>query len=59
MMSNKNPWDITKRPHTRTKLEIVRKVFSIWLTIWNGPRQQRWIAKEWYAMDLFAGETML
>lgn len=28
MMSNKNPWDITKRPHTRTKLEIIQKVWE-------------------------------
>lgn len=52
-MSSKNPWDITKRPHTKNKLEIVQKVFGMWLTIWGA---QKWAAKEWYVMDLFAGQ---
>lgn len=52
---NKNEWDISKRPHTQTKLQIIRKVFNMWLTVWNAPRQQSWISKEWYVMDLFAG----
>lgn len=51
----KNDWDITNRSHTRTKLEILRKVFGMWLTIWNGPKQQKWVSKEWYVLDLFAG----
>ena len=51
----KDAWDITKRPHTRTKLRMLRKIFDIWLTIWNGPNQQKWVSKEWYILDLFAG----
>lgn len=30
----------------------MRKVFDIWLTIWN---KQGWISNEWYIIDLFAG----
>lgn len=51
----KKEWDITNKPHTKTKLEILRKVFGMWLTVWNGPKQQKWVAKEWYILDLFAG----
>ncbi|MFC1718171.1 three-Cys-motif partner protein TcmP [Candidatus Poribacteria bacterium] len=45
-------WDISNRPHTKTKLEILRKWFGVWLTIWNN---QNWASREWYVMDLFAG----
>jgi len=51
----KKKWDITNKPHTKNKLEIVRAVFYMWLTVWNGEKQQRWANKEWYVMDLFAG----
>lgn len=47
-----NDWNITNKPHTKTKLEILRKVFGMWLTIWNA---QDWVYKEWYILDLFAG----
>jgi len=53
-MDNKE-WDITNKPHTKNKLDIIRAVFDMWLTVWNGEKQQRWIDKEWYVMDLFAG----
>ncbi|MBD3183373.1 three-Cys-motif partner protein TcmP [Candidatus Poribacteria bacterium] len=54
--SNDESWDISKRPHTREKLEILRKCFDVWLTIWNGIlRKQNWVAKNWYVIDLFAG----
>lgn len=49
----KNDWDI--KPNTQTKLQILKDIFDIWLTIWNGPKQQTWVAKEWYIVDLFAG----
>lgn len=52
MKNNDNLWDITNRPSTKTKLEILEKVFDIWLTIWN---KQKWISNEWYVIDLFAG----
>ena len=52
---DKNRWDISNKPHTKTKLEIFRKVFGMWLTVWNGQKQQEWVAKEWYILDLFAG----
>jgi len=51
----KKKWDITNKLHTKNKLEIVRAVFYMWLTVWNGEKQQRWANKEWYVMDLFAG----
>jgi three-Cys-motif partner protein len=54
MMINKE-WDITNKPHTKNKLEIVQKVFDMWLTVWNGEKQQKWVNKQWYVMDLFAG----
>ncbi len=52
---SKKEWDITNKPHTKNKLEIIRSVFDMWLTVWNGEKQQSWINKEWYVMDLFAG----
>jgi len=53
-MKNKNDlWDITNKPSTKTKLEILKKVFDVWLTIWN---KQYWVADEWYVVDLFAGK---
>lgn len=52
MTKNKDLWDISNRPSTKTKLEILEKVFDIWLTIWN---KQNWVSNEWYVMDLFAG----
>ncbi len=55
-MKDKNLWDISCRPHTKAKLQMLRDIFNIWLTIWNAPRQQKWIAKEWYVIDLFAGK---
>jgi len=53
MTKSKNLWDITNRPSTKTKLEILEQVFDVWLTIWN---KQNWISNEWYVMDLFAGK---
>jgi three-Cys-motif partner protein len=52
MNSNKNLWDISNRTPTKTKLEILEKVFVVWLTIWN---KQDWVSNEWYVIDLFAG----
>ncbi len=46
-------WDITNRISTKTKLELIEKIFNMWITIWNA---QGWIDKEWYVMDLFAGQ---
>jgi len=34
---------------------MLKDIFDIWITIWNGPKQQKWVAKEWYIVDLFAG----
>jgi len=48
-------WDISRRPHTKTKLKILRKCFDVWLTIWGAPKQREWVANEWYIVDLFAG----
>jgi len=52
MGDKRDIWDINNRPSTRTKLEILKKVFDVWLTIWN---KQNWVANEWYVVDLFAG----
>ncbi|MFH1902898.1 MAG: three-Cys-motif partner protein TcmP [Candidatus Omnitrophota bacterium] len=54
-IKNKNPWDLSLHPQTRTKLQMLREIFDTWLTIWNSPNQQKWVAKEWYVIDLFAG----
>jgi len=45
-------WDISGRPHTKTKLDILKKCFGMWLTVWNN---QKWANNEWYIIDLFAG----
>ena len=50
-----NLWDITNRISTKTKLELIEKIFNMWITIWNSSRQLKWIDKEWYIVDLFAG----
>lgn len=52
MKNNDDLWDISNRPSTKTKLEILEKVFDVWLTIWN---KQNWAQNEWYIVDLFAG----
>jgi three-Cys-motif partner protein len=52
MKNSKALWDISNRPSTKTKLEILEKVFDMWLTIWN---KQDWVENEWYVIDLFAG----
>ncbi|MEQ8190071.1 MAG: three-Cys-motif partner protein TcmP [Candidatus Eremiobacterota bacterium] len=51
-MSNEEQWNLDKRPHTRTKLEIFRKYSYVWLTIWN---KKNLFANQWYYIDLFAG----
>ncbi|MCK4307962.1 three-Cys-motif partner protein TcmP, partial [candidate division WOR-3 bacterium] len=45
-------WNISNKPSTKAKLAILRKVFDMWITIWN---KQNWASKEWYVIDLFAG----
>ena len=45
----------TDRPQTAKKLAILRKYFGVWLTIWAGERQLKWVEKRWYVLDLFAG----
>jgi three-Cys-motif partner protein len=52
MGDKKDLWEISNRPSTRTKLEILKKVFDVWLTIWNN---QNWVSNEWYVVDLFTG----
>ncbi len=49
----KDDWNI--KPNTQTKLQMLEDIFDIWLTIWNGSKQQKWVDKEWYVLDLFAG----
>ncbi len=56
MIKSKDLWDISDRPSTKTKLEILEKVFDMWLTIWNGEKQRKWASNEWYIVDLFAGK---
>ena len=45
-------WNISQRSSTKAKLAILRKCFSMWITVWN---KQDWSANEWYVIDLFAG----
>ena len=52
MTGNRNLWDTSNRPSTKTKLDILEKVFDVQLAIWNN---QRWVSNEWYVIDLFAG----
>lgn len=47
-------WDISRRPQTKTKHEILRKYFDAWLKIWSASRQN-WVSRDWYVMDLCAG----
>jgi len=51
-MKKEDYWDITNRPSTRTKLEILKGVIYVWLNAW---RIQEWASNEWYIIDLFAG----
>ena len=46
----KNDWNI--KSNTKIKLQMLKDIISIWFTIWNA---QKWVAKEWYILDLFAG----
>lgn len=48
----KDLWNVTNRPSTKTKLEMLRKCFNVWVTVWN---KQDWASNEWYVIDLFAG----
>jgi hypothetical protein len=32
VIKNKDLWDISNRPSTKTKLEILEKIFDVWLT---------------------------
>jgi three-Cys-motif partner protein len=52
-MATKKDWTI--KANTKTKLQMLNDIFDIWITIWNGQKQQKWVAKEWYIIDLFAG----
>ncbi|MBI4722137.1 MAG: three-Cys-motif partner protein TcmP [Candidatus Stahlbacteria bacterium] len=52
MKNSETLWDISNRPSTKTKLEILRKCFNVWVTVWN---KQNWVSNEWYVIDLFAG----
>jgi three-Cys-motif partner protein len=52
MTIDNNSWNISNKPSTRAKLEILRKCFDVWVTIWN---KQDWASKEWYVIDFFAG----
>jgi hypothetical protein len=45
---NDSLWDISKRPHTKTKLAILEKCFDMWLTVWNA---QNWASDEWYVIN--------
>jgi len=52
-MVNKNLWDLSNKPATQTKLNIIQQVFSMWVTIWN---KQAWTDDELFIIDLFAGK---
>ncbi|BAU22622.1 radical SAM protein [Caldimicrobium thiodismutans] len=52
MADKQDLWNLSNRLSTKTKLEILEKIFDVWLTIWNN---QKWVSNEWYIIDLFAG----
>lgn len=52
MEKSRDRWNISNRVSTKTKLEILKKCFNVWLTVWNN---QNWASNEWYVVDLFAG----
>jgi three-Cys-motif partner protein len=54
--TSRDPWDITERPHTRAKLRLLSDYFNRWLVIWNGARQREWASREWFVLDMFAGQ---
>lgn len=51
MEKSKDQWNISNKLSTKTKLEILKKCFNVWLTVWNN---QNWASNEWYVVDLFA-----
>lgn len=53
MKKSKDRWNISNRLSTKTKLEILKKCFNVWLAVWNN---QNWASNEWYVVDLFAGK---
>ena len=53
MGKSKDQWNISNRLSTKTKLEILKKCFNVWLAVWN---KQNWASNEWYVVDLFAGK---
>ena len=42
MADKQDLWNLINRPSTKTKLEILEKIFDVWLTIWN---KQKWVCK--------------
>jgi len=52
----RDPWDVTERPHTKEKLRLLGDYFGRWLTIWNAAKQRQWASRDWYVIDLFAGQ---
>ena len=53
MEKSRDRWDISNRLSTKTKLEILKKCFNVWLAVWNN---QNWASNEWYVVDLSAGK---
>jgi len=50
-------WDITNKPHTKTKTEIVKVYIQSWFTIWLNQynKYSTWLEKRFIIIDLFAG----
>ncbi len=59
-MNKSNYWDITNRPHTKRKLEILKEYLNKWATIIFAQylnHQKQW-AKTAYYIDCYAGRGM-
>ena len=50
-------WDITNRPHTKTKVQLLNAYIESWFTIWLAQYKKHpgWLDKKMIIVDLFAG----
>jgi len=50
-------WDITRKPHTKTKLMLLNAYIDSWFTIWLAQYRKfpAWLGKKMIIIDLFAG----
>ena len=50
-------WDITNRPHTKTKVQLLNAYIESWFTIWLAQYKKHpgWLNRKLIIVDLFAG----